>query len=260
MRIQSLVLLSSTLVLACSGEALDVGSDTPPTGSPAVPTVPSAPLPEWPGPGDCTFDPDLAVAGNWNGYVEGTDIEFRLSIISGGDDDLCGTVIFGEGPPPPPPTDPDAYYPGESLNKPGDLPAAGPWSGYAYTLLDGSTSGSRVRFVLSMTEGYKEWCAMQEPIASRHGYFCAPQGESWIEGDECFVINDLTNEEVTYPCDKFSLCMGNNACTCDETRCTATHDSPASGGLTFDFAVDGDEATGTVGGTVGDTVRLHRVE
>src|SRR5688572_20674109 len=130
----STILASGVLILACSGKALDVGSNQDPgtvagnggaggaggSGGTAVPGPgANAVLPTWPEPGSCAMNSDLPMAGVWEGEamenpprgVPEPLLRFRMTIGGSAQTGACGSVIYGEGVPPPPATDPDARYP-----------------------------------------------------------------------------------------------------------------------------------------------------
>src|SRR5688572_18657492 len=128
----STILASGVLILACSGKALDVGSNQNPgavagnggaggaggTGGTAGPGPgANAVLPTWPDPGSCATDGDLPMAGVWEGETTAelpytiTPERFRVRIGGSTETGACGSVVYGEGVPPPPATDPDARYP-----------------------------------------------------------------------------------------------------------------------------------------------------
>jgi len=271
-------ILGIFITLGCSGRAIDVGpngsggnanaggsstvgaaGNAGSTGLPPSDCTVTTPLPAWPTATSCVANSDLPLVGTWQGYVEGAGMpwdQITLVIngasVSGG---LCGTLSIGAGPAPvlPPATDPSVGYPlGNQpviAGSPSFIPA------FVNTLLDGTTDGMRVRFSVTPSEPYRDWCALQTPFAFTDTCSCLP---NWaVEQDASTGL--CKYKEPTSParefevdCGKFSLCSGvAPICACNASGCDAATALPST--VAFDLRFTGDTAEGSNTHSLGRT-------
>jgi hypothetical protein len=199
----------------------------------------------------------LPVVGRWHGYVENQEApwdELLLEINGANGSGLCGTLKVGSAAPPAPATNPGAAYP------PGAQSARQGWKlipGYALTLENGTTDGTRVRFDVSPTESYHSWCQLQTPYDwDRSSCGCVPR--TWpstgdLVNDVCTFIDLNNGKNLTFSCSQANLCggLGSAVCTCNASACGATDDARIS----FDLRITGDTAEGSETGN--STSRLY---
>ncbi|HWZ92868.1 MAG TPA: hypothetical protein VNW92_28580 [Polyangiaceae bacterium] len=242
------LILGTLTVLACSGQAIDVGpaqgagngSSTGDQGQggnsgtlPASDCVDTTPLPTWPKPDDCVDGSDLPLVGTWQGYMENEAApwdQLKLVIagasIAGG---VCGTLTVGTGPAPAPATDPNVgYYPAGEPASYGGLPGVLP--GYPMTLLKGTTDGARVRFTVAKVEPYRGWCQLQSGYQSTPNFgsscSCIPpftmlQGTP-SDPSKCTLFNATYPKGLPLDCGKAFQCEpGQSLCICNATGCDA---------------------------------------
>jgi len=263
---------SGLLIVACSSEGLDVGSNRGPTslgggsgsgGSGGDGGTPDLEFPVWPDPSACAAESDLPMAGVWELNSPNDTRLSPLRVTIGGTvaTGLCGTVTWGHGELPPPATDPDVGYPSEAFDYPpygqgwGGGPSSwGPLPGYAYAIRQPEVGKSRAVFTISLNELWKGWCALQTPIQTDVGYRCVPNRSARGGTDGCFLI-DSTGAEEPIDCLKLSLCGFVSVCACDADECGATEDMSS----TLDMQFDGDEAWTTLNGA-NVPILLRRVQ
>ncbi len=287
---RTMILAAGVLVLACSGQGLDVGSNRDPanlggkggsggSGGSAGAQTNQVPLPTWPDAGACAMPGNLPIAGVWEGRMPAIsnllpdDTPVRVTIGGTLETGPCGNVVYGEGSTPPPATDPEARYPSAEFDYPGPLfigpesdgfgggPSQwGPMPGNPYSILEASTESSRVQFKTALNELWKGWCVLQTPLEAGvpdTNYACAYNGGR-MGSDVCFHNNPKTGLGEPIGCFKFSACQGNLICTCNANECAANEGYSTD----FDLQFAGDQAYGTLITIWGNRVEisLQRVE
>jgi hypothetical protein len=267
MRHLTIALVSGAL--ACGGEQLEVGSDANDvnhgqggagassgtggggTGANGGGVSNTEPVPSFPAPDACAGGDMLPLVGTWEGYIEGSSgleptdkfrVVFAGASEAGG---VCGTVTYGEGAVPPPATDPDTGYPSLDTGYPrygfGGAPGSwGPMPGVPFTILDGTVEARRVRFNTAVTELWKDWCALQTPVASSTQCI-RMDGFATTTPGACTTSDD-DGQEIPIDCDKRMLC-GAGVCVCNDHGCAAAVTPTVS----FDLLLDGDTADGSMG-------------
>jgi cysteine-rich repeat protein len=204
---------------------------------------------------------------SWTGYIEnyqfasGSDaIDFTFAIDLSGH--VIGKVVLGNGTPPPPATDPNVGYPA-NLPDPMGMgvldPVTGYWAeGFAYSMANGIFSPQRLRFVIQNFELWSGWCALQTPVDDSG--MCLPNwGGSDSPGygtvDRCYQSNPANGQATLVDCGKLNLCVGSRVCLCSTTACVFDPNggTPAS----FDLAISGNTANGSVTGIIGDRANVH---
>jgi len=260
-------MVTGFIFCACAGSAIEVGPGSaagaggsapgvnPASNPPSSTCTDQTPLPAWPSTAACAGSNDLPLVGSWHGYVENEAApwdELFLSIEGANDSGLCGTLKVGNVAPPPPATDGEANYP------PGPTEAQVFVPGYAMTLLDGNTDGTRVRFRVSRSEAFKSWCELQQTTYDWDGAGCRcipPWGSmgDLNTGIQTFV-DPNTGAKLTLTVGKTRLCGSPYpaVCTCNASGCTARSDD---GDLSFDLRFTGDTAEGVDSSHPG--VRIH---
>ena len=199
---------------------------------------------------------------SWTGYIEnyqfpsGSDvIRFTSTVDSAGQ--VMVTVFLGSGTPPPPATDPRVGYP-PGLGTDDTMSLEPPYwnEGFAYSMASGTFSGQRLRFTIRTFQLWSAWCALQKP-ADDSG-MCLPA--SWEPGScdkngQCTLMNVATGQVIQCDLAAFSLCLSYRVCACSATACV---DDP-NGGTTasFDVAVIGPAADGSVVGLISDRANVH---
>ena len=170
-------------------------------------------------------------AATWTGYTQaatfsdGSD-HVRLTIDPGGG----GFLQVGDSAVFAPPSDPHLGYPpgtGSAFKTTGSGP---PYPGFRYPLHATVVESSRLRVGVDLNDVYKDWCALQTPIAlttnpngGEGGYGCAP---SWtkiehpLDSETCTLFSpDGSTDEVN--CDWLSLCWFPSICICTADACRA---------------------------------------
>jgi hypothetical protein len=255
MKRTSLVLVLS--VLACSGEALDVGEDDSPVlatggtgGSSAQEAV--AELPDWSTVGACPTTGEEApqFMGTWEGATE--DYEFnpitkvRMVITRATTDGVCGTIAWGTDTPAPLPLTDPAQTGGEfGVGGAANFPVPG----LIYTISRGVARDRTLRVAAPATEPWRDFCAMQEDI-----YYVANKGYSCVEpystmefstdptgvranGDSCTLQTSHGN--VTFPLKQCAACAWPLQCVCNAEACAADPQKTFDFDLTLDRTLDG---------------------
>lgn len=176
--------------------------------------------PTWPAPDGCESDAaGEALVGTWEGALEDFYLQPLLSVrlvINGASErGICGTVTWGDAPEPTA-TDPAAPYPSQEAWEMGSV--SGSVEGYPYTVLQGAAQSGLVRFALDAREGYRPWCAVQEPYALDDGYACLP-GRVWESDASGFCQVERPDGEVQLFSSSQCACL--NLCDCNESGCFA---------------------------------------
>lgn len=247
------------LLSACSGQALDVGSDRADVSDTPPAFVAGRRL-VVPAEGACSLAADPAFAGTWQGQTEdfyfNTVAKWRVEITGQTSDGApCGRVVLGEGEPPAPAVDPESRYPDASSGYPknfgqGGAPAGwGPMPGAVYTILESGVREQTLRLRISPSELWRGWCALQTPDASG---LCLPNGVITAGPGANERTITTPRGSFVHPADQVALCLQALVCSCDETDCGATDNSE----VTFDLAFDGAVATGSV--STHGAIRLER--
>jgi hypothetical protein len=253
------------LLAACSGQAVDVGSNgdaggpgsggggtftsTAGTGSTSTAPVGAGPLtgPVWTDPEECVVGAGMPHAGTWTGYAQGEGHEYDFTLVLGGSsENPCGTIRFGEPVELAPATDIEVPYPANY----GALKHIERLQGFTYKLLDVEVDGSRVQFQAALAQPYASWCGLQlsYPNPNIQGYSCLPTyGEgAMVQGDECHATG-VGAEGHVYSCDHYFACLSSVAdpCDCNASGCQA---NKSSGADSFDLSFDETEASGEMSG------------
>ena len=199
-----------------------------------------------------------AFVGEWDGYIENYQLPSgsdRVKIVLALEGtDLTGTVVFGTGDPPAPPTDPDVGY----LSAATEDPCV---EAFGYSVLGAQLTSERLQFKLSSSEPWKAWCEMQTPIEDTvnagGNYMCVPNCGTAGSDQGCY-LECPDNVELPVDCGKLGLCQFMCKCTAD--GCSVPM---APGALSFDMAVTGDKADGSIAFLMSSAIhnlRLTRVQ
>ena len=257
----------------CTGCIIDPGWQCPVPGQPCMPPPPGmdagilqprfdAGVPVLPvrDAGPAATGPLSQGPTSWTGYIEnyqfpsGSDvIRFTSTVDSSGQ--VTVTVFLGNGTPPPPATDPNvAYPPGLMLDglKPLDSPY---WAeGFAYTMTSGTFQSQRLRFTINNYQLWSGWCALQTPVNGADG--CLPNWAGNMGSDgNCYQWNAATGQNILVDCGKFSLCYTSHVCACSNTVCV--YDTNRGTTASFDVAIVGPAADGSVVGLISDRANVH---
>ncbi|HEY7371214.1 MAG TPA: hypothetical protein VIF57_03480 [Polyangia bacterium] len=189
----------------------------------------------------------------WTGYVENyrfpsssDAVKIAFTVDSAGQ--VTGTVVMGNGTPPPPATDPNVGYPPDYEAQQPVAVGAPPYiaEGYAYTMRAGTMVGQRLRFGVSLSELWRDWCALQTPVPGASS--CVPNWGAAFSSTGCYQVDPATNQMVTIDCGKLSLCWSGMVCRCDASGCQ-TQDTNIN---MFDISINDDRADGSM-----DTHNVH---
>jgi hypothetical protein len=278
MKRTSLVLVLS--VLACSGEALDVGEDGAPVlggggtggGTSAQEAAAVAELPDWSTVGACPTTGEAApqFTGTWVGATE--DFEFnpitavRMTITKATTDGVCGTIAWGsDSPPQLPLTDPAQT--GRDFGIGGA--ANSPTPGVTYRISAGGARDWTLRVRAPVSEPFRALCASQEDLY----YFPKMQGYSCVEpystisyptahpgmgadGDTCTL--HTSHGAVVLPLKQCTACTWWPRCKCNADTCEADPNMEFSLDFTLDRTFDGvDVLTASPSGAA-QNLRLER--
>jgi len=232
------------------------------------PSQDSGPTPQDSGPPPMDARPDLPPDGgtaSWTGYIEnyqffsGSDA-VRISFAADAAGRLTGTVILGNGTPPVAATDPNVGYPPDLVSQHGGFDLAPPSyvaEGYPYTMKNGTLSGQRLQFCVSLGELWKGWCALQTPAGSsgacvmNTGFMVDPSGT-------CALRNPATNQyDMPVDCGKLMLCAS-GVCLCNAaTASCAVNDGDVQ--LRFDVTMTTDgRADGSTAGLTNHNVHFTK--
>jgi hypothetical protein len=164
------------------------------------------------------------------------------------------TVFLGNGTPPPPATNPNVGYPPGLATEGIDAQ----WSeGFAYSMTSGTFQPQRLRFTISNYQLWSGWCALQTPVDGTDG--CLPNwgGSSMGDGanQQCWQQNPATGQNTPVNCEKWNLCTLSHVCLCSTTACV--YDPSSGTTVSFDLAVTGPAADGSVVGLISDRANVH---
>jgi hypothetical protein len=279
MKRTSLVL--ALVLLACSGEALDVGEDDSPvmasggTGGGSAQEPPAMlDLPDWSSLGACPTTGEEAphFAGTWEGAIDDQQLDpiakIRMVITHATTDGVCGTISWGtDSPPPLPVTDPAQT--GQVFGFGGG--ANFPVPGLTYTIIRGVARDRVLRVGASTAEAWRDFCAMQEDIRyfpTAQTYSCMPPYQNVAypsgypgetdEGDTCTL--STSHGIVVLPLKQCTACDPVGLCVCNAGACGANPDRGFGLDFTLDRSIDGVDllVSGTDYGGI-PNVRLERV-
>jgi cysteine-rich repeat protein len=258
----------------CTGCIIDPGWQCPVPGQPCMPRPPGvdtgSPIDAQgpPARGDAgvpvlpVHDAGPAATGplsqgptSWTGYIEnyqfpsGSDvIRFTSTVDSAGQ--VKVTVFLGSGTPPPPATDPNVGYPPGLDPLPSNI---GYWvEGFAYTMTSGTFQAQRLRFTIYSYQPWSGWCALQKPISGSD--MCIPNWSGDCSQGPCIFQNPATGQTIQVDARKAELCM-DHVCTCSTTACVYNTNSGTT--ASFDLAVAGRDADGSVVGLIGERANVH---
>jgi hypothetical protein len=266
-------------LIACSGEALDVGEDenaasggTGGTGGVAQEAAAVAPLPDWTPVGICpaTGVDQPQFVGTWEGAVE--DFYFnpitplRLVITKATSNGICGNLSWDTAKTPPLPlTDPAQS--GRDFGHGGG--SGQPIPGLTYTLTQGAARDTDMHLLIAGYEHWQGFCEMQTELHYTPGVqaytclepnngmgFSAPESP---DGDVCTVFS-TRHGNVELP---LKQCVGCafSICKCNAETCTANADPTFDLNLELDQTLDGEDILVTSGGSIGgQSIRLERAQ
>jgi hypothetical protein len=248
-------LLALTLV-ACSGDALDVGQDVLPTVSGGTgasagtgagtggggSSGTGSPLPDWTDLGACPTTgveaPELV--GTWEGAVEDFNFDpvvpLRLVITQATSDGVCGQLSWDTAATVPLPlTDPAQSGSDYGLGGASNFPVPG----LTYTIVRGTARDGVLRFEVPAFEHWRGFCEVQEPhfSPSLRAYSCIEpysrmtfsQNEDGNPGDLCSI--HTSQGWLDLP---LKHCGCEYTCTCNAEGCTAILENSIS----FDLVLD----------------------
>jgi hypothetical protein len=169
-------------------------------------------------------------AANWDGYAEAylfSDGSDRVRLVL--DAEGHGTVQVGARALVPPPSDPNVGYPSGPWNFENNNDLVRPLPGFEYPVYRARVEAERVRLDVDSHDAWRDWCAMQTPIAinSSGEHICVPELTNSM-GDGCKYVDPGTGAVVPVDCLRAVLCQIEPPCpSCtDETypvcRCSAT--------------------------------------
>jgi hypothetical protein len=197
--------------------------------------------------------------GTWTGYAENHQFPSGSDAITVTFDAfdasaITGHVVFGPGPAAAAP-DPNSVL----LEALGYNPY-GPQENYAYSLVDASLEGERLRFSIVPLEVWNGFCASFPPIVDEinEGQFgCIPNWAFTSDGTEqpgaCYLTNPMTGQNEEFDCAQYQFCHGVlGICECDASACATTEFAAV---VTFDVVVGESAMDGSVDGLSG----LHNV-
>jgi hypothetical protein len=156
---------------------------------------------------------------------------------------VCGALRWGEGVAPEPITDPNRGWPDDDrLGRGG---GAGFFhEGATYTLLDGAVRGRQLRFTVTASELWREWCALQQPYWNTNlsEYRCLPP----TSGDTAHACLVTLSDGTKLPKDEgqCGLCES-QICSCNETECKATV-GEVYPSVRFNLAFGAEQAIGSI--------------
>jgi hypothetical protein len=120
-------------------------------------------------------------------------------------------------------------------------------AGYASTLLEGRLDGSRIRFGVSPTEGYRSWCEVQTSYqlvgaggGGQRACSCMPVDLTVHQTNgECTSFTSTVNGSArTFGCSQGSQC---HACACNASGCVPAGDNV----IHFDLTANSDTLEGS---------------
>lgn len=204
----------------------------------------------------------------WTGHIEGLELvsgslvgpdgiptgyrylsDFTLR-LNRSDTVATGTLTYGDGPAPA--VDPSKTYPPHAWNsRTSDLVV----DGASLSLIGGLVDGARLRFGVSVAEGWTAWCEAQNPAYHSGGmetdgsdipvYSCFPPSVASVtdaEGNCTYTYARQSGEPVTLDCAVGDVC--NVYCECTEAGCDAS--ASADFHQEFDLRLQGGVGEGTV--------------
>jgi hypothetical protein len=196
-------------------------------------------------------------AAAWTGYTQaftfpdGSD-HVRLTIDSEGH----GFLQVGESALLAPPSDPHLGYPpgaGGAFKTTGIGP---PYPGFQYSLHATVVESARIRVGVDLNDVYKDWCALQTPIAlttnpygGEGGYGCAPSWtkiEHALDSETCTLFSPDGSTAIVN-CDWLSQCWFPPLCTCTAEGCHANLIAEGTAVAGYPLQIDGAlDASGSV--------------
>ena len=183
---------------------------------------------------------------SWTGYIEnyqfpsGSDVvTFTFAADSAGE--VVGSVVLGNGTPPAPATDPNVGYPS-------NLPSTGydgSWTeGFSYSMVNGLSTPTRLRFTIRSFELWSGWCALQTPVQGSD--MCLPNWGGAMTNGQCSQTNPANGTTTIVDCGKLNLCLEVQVCVCSTVPCVVTPNAGPE--LSFDIAITNNDASGSVSG------------
>jgi hypothetical protein len=266
-----LVGLGALTLVACRGDTLAVGAGLADAAGSGTTSAFSADSGIW-----VATSGSLLSAGpgtRWTGYLENYTLPSGSDVVTmtfniASDGTVTGTTYFGSPPLLSPPTDPNVGYPLASGGD-ADSEMIDPIEHFPYTILDGHLDGSRLTFKLEQAEIWAQWCLLQTSYWWQDDgfYSCVPQGAlEQIDGgaETCFLPPGDAGP-IPMDCSKLSLCYTEtggaplyvggstiSVCACDDAGCNVPATVPEN--ISFDIALTGTSANGTVAGVAGSNV------
>jgi hypothetical protein len=271
------VILLLGLSGACSGGALDIGSDgvnEPATGgaSGMAPLPPVGdPLPVWSEIRTCPEPTGNPFEGTWEGALEDflfdPIVPVRLVVESASRSSVCGRLTWGtDTEPPPPATDAESAYVDEpTMQLDFGTNEAWPVEGATYAVRNGVARDATLRFGLALPEVWQSWCELQTPFYDELGeeWGCLPRANGSYTNTttrEC-RIGTASGELVT-TITRCAACSS-DFCVCNGTGCTANAEPTVALDFTLSEGGSGQSVTADPGELYsGDEnqIRLLRVE
>jgi cysteine-rich repeat protein len=240
----------------CTGCAIEPGWQCP------VPGQFCSPIPVGADGGPGPVEPLGQGPTSWTGYIEnyqfpsGSDvIRFTSTVDSSGQ--VMVTVFLGNGPPPPPATDPNVAYP-PVVSGFMPIPSSYWAEGFAYSMTSGTFQPQRLRFAINNLQLWSGWCALQTP-RDDSGLCLPPTWGGLIAGGgtnpQCALLNPANGQNTLVDCGKWSLCTEYHVCLCTTTACA--YDPNSGTTASFDLAITGPLANGSVVGLISDRANVH---
>jgi hypothetical protein len=182
-------------------------------------------------------------------------IRFTSTVDSSGQ--VTVTVFLGNAPPPPPATDPNVAYPPVVSGL--MLVPSSYWSeGLAYSMTSGTFQPQRFRFAINNLQLWSRWCALQTPLDDS-GLCLPPTWGGLIAGGgtdpQCYLTNPANGQNTFLDCGRWSLCTKYDVCLCSTTACV--YDPNSGTTASFDLAINGPLADGSVVGLISDRANVH---
>jgi hypothetical protein len=142
--------------------------------------------------------------------------------------------------------------------------------GFAYSVLHGQDTSSRITLQINGWETWKAWCELQTSYpyystsgsleaglvdAGVGGYQCVPpEGEAVYAGSGCFL--GVAGQQTPINCSKLSLCEY-PVCTCTQTGCTVPLCGTNPPIIQFDMQLASGTLTGSVAGLSINVYNVH---
>jgi hypothetical protein len=160
-----------------------------------------------------------AFVGTWTGYVEnkrfrsGSDA-LLLSIQRTSATELSGQLTMGQGTGAVPDPSVMVGFFGTATPSPME-----PIEGYAYTLMNGKVTGTRIEFDVALNEIWQSYCSAQTPVPGKYACIWSEGGYTFDSG-HCIGLDATGQQRTEVDCSLLAMCTG-GGCVCDDTHCFA---------------------------------------